>query len=38
MMIYRPDMVSYAWWMIAGGFQIQYPNYSAYKNSGSNVK
>lgn len=34
MMIYRPDMVSYAWWHEAGGFQIQYPNYSAYKNSG----
>jgi hypothetical protein len=33
MMIYRPDMVSYAWWHEAGGFQIQYPNYSAYKNS-----
>ena len=35
MMIYRPDMVSYAWWHEAGGFQIQYPNYSAYKNSGN---
>jgi hypothetical protein len=35
MMIYRPDMVSYAWWHEAGGFQIQYPNYSAYKNSGA---
>jgi hypothetical protein len=34
MMIYRPDMVSYAWWHEAGGFQIKYPNYSAYKNSG----
>lgn len=33
MMIYRPDMVSYAWWHEAGGFQIKYPNYSAYKNS-----
>ena len=33
MMIYRPDMSSYAWWHEAGGFQIQYPNYSAYKNS-----
>ena len=33
MMIYRPDMISYAWWHEAGGFQIQYPNYSAYKNS-----
>jgi hypothetical protein len=35
MLIYRPDMVSYAWWHEAGGFQIQYPNYSAYKNSGN---
>jgi hypothetical protein len=35
MMIYRPDMSSYAWWHEAGGFQIQYPNYSAYKNSGN---
>lgn len=34
MMIYRPDMTSYAWWHEAGGFQIQYPNYTAYKNSG----
>ena len=34
MMIYRPDMISYAWWHEAGGFQIKYPNYSAYKNSG----
>jgi hypothetical protein len=34
MMIYRPDMISYAWWHEAGGFQIQYPNYVAYKNSG----
>ena len=33
MMIYRPDMVSYAWWHEAGGFQIQYPNYTAYNNS-----
>lgn len=33
MMIYRPDMSSYAWWHEAGGFQIKYPNYSAYKDS-----
>jgi hypothetical protein len=26
MMIYRPDMVSYAWWHEAGGFQIVYPD------------
>ena len=33
MMVYRPDMSSYAWWHEAGGFQIKYPNYSQYKNS-----
>jgi hypothetical protein len=33
MMVYRPDISSYGWWHEAGGFQIKYPNYSAYKNS-----
>jgi len=33
MLIYRPDMSSYAWWHEAGGFQIKYPCYDAYKNS-----
>jgi hypothetical protein len=33
MMIYRPDMSSYAWWHEAGGFQIKYPNYMSYQNS-----
>ena len=33
LMIYRPDMSSYAWWHEAGGFQIKYPDYSYYKNS-----
>jgi hypothetical protein len=32
-MVYRPDMSSYAWWHEAGGFQIKYPCYDAYKNS-----
>ena len=32
-MVYRPDMSSYAWWHEAGGFQIKYPNYSHYQNS-----
>ena len=32
MLIYRPDMVSYAWWFQAGGFNITYPNYSYYEN------
>lgn len=33
MLVYRPDMASYAWWHQAGGFNIDYPNYTAYKNS-----
>lgn len=33
MMIYRPDMSSYAWWHEAGGFQIKYPDYTAYRDS-----
>jgi hypothetical protein len=35
LMVYRPDLSSYAWWHEAGGFQIKYPNYSAYNNSGN---
>jgi hypothetical protein len=33
MLVYRPDLASYAWWHEAGGFQIAYPSYTAYKNS-----
>lgn len=33
LMVYRPDLVSYAWWHEAGGFQIKYPDYSAYVDS-----
>jgi hypothetical protein len=33
MLVYRPDMPSYAWWHEAGGFQIKYPCYDAYKDS-----
>jgi hypothetical protein len=33
MLIYRPDMASYAWWYEAGGFNIKYPSYVAYKDS-----
>jgi hypothetical protein len=33
MLVYRPDMASYAWWYEAGGFNIKYPNYTAYKDS-----
>lgn len=34
MLVYRPDMSSFAWWHEAGGFNgIKYPNYAHYKNS-----
>ena len=33
MVVYRPDLASYAWWHEAGGFQIKYPCYDAYKDS-----
>jgi hypothetical protein len=33
MLVYRPDMASYAWWHEAGGFSIKYPSYVAYKDS-----
>jgi hypothetical protein len=33
MLVYRPDLSSYAWWHEAGGFQIKYPCYDAYKDS-----
>ena len=33
MLVYRPDLISYAWWHEAGGFQIKYPDYSWYGDS-----
>jgi hypothetical protein len=33
MMVYRPDLASYAWWHEVGGFNIEYPDYSWYENS-----
>jgi hypothetical protein len=33
MLVYRPDMVSYAWWHEAGGFNIKYPSYKHYQDS-----
>jgi hypothetical protein len=33
MLVYRPNEVSNAWWHQAGGFNISYPDYSAYKDS-----
>lgn len=32
MLVYRPDMASFAWWHEAGGFQIKYPNYEWYQD------
>ena len=33
MLVYRPDQAAFAWWHEAGGFQIEYPNYSWYVDS-----
>src|SRR6266540_6470939 len=32
MLVYKPDLESYAWWYEVGRFQIKYPRYDAYKN------
>lgn len=32
MLVYRPDMASYAWWFQHGGFKITYAKYDAYEN------
>lgn len=32
MLVYRPDMSSFAWWHEAGGFQIKYPSYEWYQD------
>lgn len=32
MLVYRPDNVSFNWWKEAGGFNIVYPSYTAYKD------
>jgi hypothetical protein len=31
-LVYRPDMASFAWWHEAGGFQIKYPCYKWYQD------
>ena len=31
-LIYRPDDACFSWWQEAGGFNINYPNYSHYEN------
>lgn len=33
MMVYRPNDVCIEWWQSAGGFSIDYPNYSFYCNN-----
>lgn len=32
MLVYRPSQSSFEWWKEAGGFDISYPSYSAYKD------
>ena len=32
MLVYRPDVASFAWWHEAGGFQIKYPSYKWYQD------
>lgn len=32
MLVYRPDMASFAWWHEVGGFQIKYPRYDWYQD------
>ena len=32
-MVYRPDLISFAWWNGAGGFNITYPQYHAFKDA-----
>ena len=33
MLVYRPELACYSWWHQAGGFEIKYPNYNAYRDS-----
>jgi hypothetical protein len=33
MLVYRPNDISNEWWHMAGGFNITYPCYTAYKNN-----
>lgn len=32
MLVYRPDDISFDWWKQAGGWDISYPSYAAYRN------
>jgi len=33
MLVHRPDQAAYDWWQAAGGFDITYPCYDAYKDN-----
>jgi len=33
MLVYRPDVISFAWWNGAGGFNITYPKYHAFRDA-----
>ena len=32
-LVYRPDLLSFAWWNGAGGFNISYPKYDQFKDA-----
>ena len=32
-LVYRPDLLSFAWWNDAGGFNISYPKYDQFKDA-----
>lgn len=32
-LVYRPDVISFAWWNGAGGFNITYPKYDAFRDA-----
>jgi hypothetical protein len=32
-LVYRPDTISFAWWNGAGGFNISYPRYAAFRDA-----
>jgi len=36
-MVYRPDLLAYAWWHEAGGFEIKYPDYRPYYRDSINM-
>jgi len=38
MLVYRQHRPSLKWWLEAGGYNITYPNYSAYKDMSATIK